>query len=293
MPAPLRETAFTLATARAHGISAGHLRGRHYIRIHRCVYAERDVPLDGDQAARAWMLALPDDAAMYGATAATWYSLPVEAPADFQIIVPSGTVPRRRPGLEPHEGLRQDEAITYRGLRVTTPERTWLDLSLTLDDAELITVGDAMVHRGLTTPQRLIEGADAARRRRRILRARSLARLVRDRVDSPQETRLRLILTSHGGLPEPTVNPEVADEHGEWIGRPDLAYEDARVAIQYEGDVHRTSKKRWRADIARDEVLRDHGWEVLRVTADDFRRHDRLCDRVRSALDRRRHRSPP
>ncbi|RIQ23274.1 type IV toxin-antitoxin system AbiEi family antitoxin [Jiangella rhizosphaerae] len=255
------------------------------------MYVEREQPVDGEQAVRAVMLALPEEAALYGASAAAWYGLPVEAPADVQIIVPRGTVPRRRPGLEPHEGLGSDDAIVHRGIRVTTPERTWLDLSVRLDDAELVVVGDAMVARGLTTPQRLVERADAARRRRGIVRARSLARLVRDRVDSPQETRLRLILTHHGGLPEPAVNPAVADDHGGWIGRPDLAYEDAKVAIQYEGDVHRTKAKRWRADIARDEVLRDHGWEVVRVTADDLIHRSRLCDRVRRAIDRQRRRT--
>lgn len=288
--APLRGTAFTRATARATGISPERLRRRTYVRLHRCVYADRGLSLDDEQSARAWLLALPDDAAMYGATAATWYGLPVETPADFQVIVPPGTVPRRRPGLEPHEGLGPDDATVHRGLRVTTPERTWLDLSLTLDDADLVVVGDAMVGRGLTTCERLIDAAEAARRRRGVMRARWLARQVRDRVDSPQETRLRLVLTNHGGLPQPSVNPDVGDEHGEWIGRPDLAYEHLKVAVQYEGDVHRATKKRWRADIARDEVMRDHGWEVVRVTADDLHRPSQLCDRVRRALDRQRRR---
>ncbi len=268
------------------------LRRRGYVRLHRKVYADRALTVDTDGAVRAWLAALPADAALYGATAAAWYGLPVEPPADVQVIVPPGTVPRRRPGLEPHEGLGPDDATVHRGVRVTTPERTWLDLSLTLGDADLVAVGDAMVGRGLTTSRRLIEAADAARRRRGVMRARWLARQVRDRVDSPQETRLRLVLTNHGGLPQPAVNPDVGDDHGEWIGRPDLAYEDAKVAIQYEGDVHRTTKKRWRADISRDEVLRDHGWEVVRVTADDLRRPPQLCDRVRRAIDRQRRRTP-
>ncbi|TDD72018.1 hypothetical protein E1262_04710 [Jiangella aurantiaca] len=291
VPAPLRGTAFTLAAGRACDVTPEQLRRRTYVRVHRCVYAERGSPLDGERAVRAWMLALPADAALYGATAAAWYGLPVEPPSSVQVIVPPGTVPRRRPGLEPHEGLGPDDAAIHRGLRVTTPERTWLDLSLTLGDVDLVVVGDAMVGRGLTTPERLIETADAARRRRGIVRARSLARLIRNRVDSPQETRLRLTLVDHGSLPEPAVNPDLLDDHGGWIGRPDLAYEEAKVAIQYEGDVHRTNRKRWRTDIARDEVLRDNGWEVIRVTADDLARPSQLCARVRRSLDRQRRRS--
>lgn len=291
VPAPLRGTVFTSAQAHASGVAPEHLRRRAYVRLHRSVYADRTVPLDDEQSVRAWMLALPADAALYGTTAAAWYGLPVQMPQVVEVIVPPGTVPRRRPGLEPHEGLGPDDATVHRGLRVTTPERTWLDLSLTSGDTELVVLGDALVVRGLTTPARLVESADAARRRRGVVRARTLARLVRDGADSPQETRLRLALTRDGGLPEPAVNRDVTDGHGGWIGRPDLAYEALKLAIQYEGDVHRTTKKRWRADIARDEVLRDHGWEVVRVTADDLARRSQLCDRVRRAIGRQRRRT--
>lgn len=235
------------------------------------------------------MLVLPADAAMYGLTAAVWYRLPVASSPQFQVIVPPGTVPRRRPGLEPHEGLRPDDVAVHRGLRVTTPERTWLDLSLTLRDAELVVAGDAMVRLGLTTPERLIAAADSERRRRGIVRARRLARLIREGTDSPPESVLRFLLVD-AGLPCPTVNPTINDEHGQWIGRPDLAYERLKIAIQYEGDIHRTDRRRWRSDIARDEVMRANGWEVIRVTSDDLARPWRLYRRIRAAEERQRSR---
>ncbi|WP_157553187.1 hypothetical protein [Jiangella gansuensis] len=285
----LRGNAFTRTDAHAAGVGADQLRRIAYVHVHRRVYADRALTLDGEQEARAWMLALPDDAALYGATAAWWYELPASRPRNFQIIVPPGTVPRRRPGLEPHEGLGPDETRIWRGLRVTTPERTWLDLSLTLDDIELVVVGDAMARRRLTSPEQLVETTERTRRRRGIVRARALARQVRARVDSPQETRLRLALVA-GGLPCPAPNVDVCDEHGGWIGRPDLSYPDLKISIQYEGDVHRTNRRRWQADITRDEVLRDHGWEVIRVTAEDLRHPSRLCARVRRAMDRQRQR---
>jgi hypothetical protein len=285
IPTELASGVFTLAEALAAGVSQDQLRGSRYARLHRGVYGARDLPITYDVAARAWMRALPAEAALYGPTAAMWYGLPVRATADFHIIVPAGVVPRRRPGLVPHQGLGPDDAVTYQGLRITTPERTWLDLSLTLGDMALGCVGDAMVQRGLTKPARLVDFADAARGRRRVVRARTLARQIQEGVDSPQETAVRMALVA-GGLPCPEVNPDLFDEAGGWIGRPDLAYFEAKVAIQYEGDVHRTSKKRWRSDIARDEVLRDHGWDVILVTADDLRRPWWLCQRVQRAIHR-------
>ncbi|MGH8826682.1 MAG: DUF559 domain-containing protein, partial [Jiangellaceae bacterium] len=55
-----------------------------------------------------------------------------------------------------------------------------------------------------------------------------------------------------------------------------------------EGDVHRVDKRRWRLDVARDAMLVDNGWEVIRVTADDLRRPWLLCQRIRRAMDRQR-----
>lgn len=289
LPAELAGRAFAYSEALEHGVSAERLRGKCFVRLHRQIYADNSVDVLDEDVARAWMRVLPPDAALYGRTAAEWYGMPVLPSAEFQIIVPAGTVPRRRPGLEPHEGLRDEDVTDVRGIRITTPERTWLDLAATLSDADLLAVGDAMVGRGLTTPERLIEVSVKERRRRQIVRARRLARLVRCGVDSPPESWVRLALVD-AGLPMPTVNPDVTDESGQWIGRPDLANEELRVAIQYEGDVHRTNAKRWRADISRDEVMRQHGWEVVRVTADDLRRPWRLVVRVRSALARQRER---
>lgn len=289
VPAQLAGRAFAYSEALGHGVSADRLRGNCFVRLHRQLYADSSAEILEEDVARAWMSVLPPDAALYGQTAATWYGLPAPPSDEFQIIVPIGTVPRRRPGLEPHEGLRVEDVTEVRGLRVTTPERTWLDLTTSLSDADLLAVGDSMVRRGLTTPERLVEASVKERRRRQIVRARRLARLVRASVDSPPESKVRLALID-AGLPMPAVNPVVTDEAGQWIGRPDLAYEELRVAIQYEGDVHRTNAKRWRADISRDEVLRQHGWEVVRVTADDLRRPWRLVARVRSAMARQRQR---
>jgi hypothetical protein len=115
--------------------------------------------------------------------------------------------------------------------------------------------------------------------------------LLRPGVDSPQETRLRLIIV-RAGLPEPDVNVPVFDAAGEWIGSPDLGYGAYRIALQYEGDVHRSNPRRWRQDIARDEAFADAGWLVLRTTADDVARPSRFLHRLTRALVARGWRPP-
>ena len=61
------------------------------------------------------------------------------------------------------------------------------------------------------------------------------------------------------------------DEGTAWLARPDLCWPDVKVALEYDGDTHRTTRKQWRDDIARREVLEDHGWVLVVVTADDLR----------------------
>lgn len=97
---------------------------------------------------------------------------------------------------------------------------------------------------------------------------------VRERVDSRSESLLRMLLVRNGLL-EPLVNVPAYRADGAPLGRPDLSYVDAKVALEYEGDGHRTDVQQFRYDIARRERFEDAGWRVRRVTADDLNRRSR------------------
>ena len=121
-------------------------------------------------------------------------------------------------------------------------------------------------------------------RRRGVQTARRAAQLVRAGVDSPMETRVRLLVVL-AGLPEPEPNVVVRDEVGGWVGVVDLAYPELKIAIEYHGDVHRTKRGKWRSDVAKAELLRALGWTVIILTADDIEsRPERTLLRVRGAL---------
>lgn len=64
----------------------------------------------------------------------------------------------------------------------------------------------------------------------------------------------------------------------------DLAYEDQRIAVEYEGDHHRTDRAQWHKDVHRQGRLEDLGWRVIRVTASDLATPATLLTRVRRAL---------
>ncbi|UPL16660.1 endonuclease domain-containing protein [Microbacterium aurugineum] len=92
---------------------------------------------------------------------------------------------------------------------------------------------------------------------------------VREGVESPKETETRMLLVD-AGLPEPEIQ-HVVRAAGRAIARVDLAYPQWRIAIEYEGDGHRTSREQWRTDIRRQRDLEAAGWIVIRVTELDLR----------------------
>ncbi|MBS1906149.1 MAG: hypothetical protein JST33_06190 [Actinobacteria bacterium] len=108
----------------------------------------------------------------------------------------------------------------------------------------------------------------------------------REHVESPKETETRLLLVD-AGLPEPEVQHEVRDG-GRLIARVDLAYPRWRVAIEYEGDGHRTDAAQWRRDIQRQRDLEDRGWIIIRLTQLDLAEGAAaLVDRIRRAITSR------
>lgn len=194
----------------------------------------------------------------------------------------TGNVHRsRRPEVVVH--LSSQTPTTFRGLPVTTPEDTFVDLAGHLTLVDLVVLGDSLVKKRRTTPGRLVEagmGAPGTVRRR----ARRAAALVRTGVDSPMETRSRLLVVL-AGLPEPEVNVCFYDEFGQVRRRLDLAYRKHRLAIEYDGRQHAESQAQWESDVTRREEFDDADWRILTLLARDiFKVPGQTLDRLTAAL---------
>ena len=81
----------------------------------------------------------------------------------------------------------------------------------------------------------------------------------------------------NAGLPTPKVNEPIYDEHGEWLAEPDLAYDDVRIALEYNGVDHATAP-RMRRDMTRAVDMVDRGgWLTLSFGPTEvFRRPDQI-----------------
>jgi hypothetical protein len=173
--------------------------------------------------------------------------------------------------------------VNLRGRRVSTPDGLFLELAEELEAVELVIAGDAIV-RWWIGRDRLRATVRAAGRRRGLGSARRAIGLVRERVDSPMETRLRLLLVL-AGLPCPEPGRAIYGDPSQWIATVDLQYPEFKLALEYDGDHHRLSRRQWQHDVAAREEPRRHGWIVLSITADDvMRRPERTVDRVADAL---------
>lgn len=178
------------------------------------------------------------------------------------------------------------DIVTRRGLRHTSPARTWCDLAALLELDDLIAAGDYLIHYDapLTSRAEIERVLSRMPRARGIRNAREALPLLSDRPESPQESKLRLIIL-RSGLPEPEINYEIVDtETGKHV-RPDFRFRKYKVILEYQGEYHRT-RAQWRKDMTRRSRLEAKGWFVMELNADDLDDPTELVERIRMALAR-------
>lgn len=203
--------------------------------------------------------------------------------------------------------LRPAPSIDLRRLKVSTPPEVLLELATCLPLWDLVAAIDGAI--GPHAPYRrgpIIWSADGAgggararrmtldglralidgsRGRAGIKRLREATALARAEVRSPGETLCRLIITA-AGLPEPTPNLRVEDPRTGQVRLLDLAWEDIGLALEYDGDGHRT-KEQWRRDEARRDELASRGWTLARATGADTWRPQRMLERLARTMGER------
>ncbi|MFY0408635.1 hypothetical protein [Solicola sp. PLA-1-18] len=283
VPVELRDRPFTLAEARAAGLSSRVLNGRRFVPLLRGVHAPADLEPTRDVMTDAGFLALPAEAIASHGTAGHLLGLPVPTTTRPSFWVPQSRNGLELAGVDLHRYKERPPSMIVDGRPVTTVGKTFVDLAVLLCLWDLVAVGDAAVRR------RLIELA-ALRlrcrepRRRWIRRARWAASLVREGVDSRAETLLRLLLV-FADLPEPVVGRPAFDAAGNWLATPDLSYPELKIAIEYDGRHHADDRRQWARDVLRVEGMAADGWIVIVVVADHLFRHpDAVVDRVHHAL---------
>ena len=257
---------FTRAEYLAAGGGRSALRGARYREIAKCIYVDVDQE-DSDARVRAALMIHPESAFASHWSAGRVLKLPVPDNPFEHVTVRDKKERRYRSWLKPHVTIRKRGVIVVRGIPVTDPITTFLQLAGHLSLVDLVVLGDAIVRIYRISPLRLLKAARASTDYYAAA-ARRAAAYVRKGVDSPMETRLRMLIVL-AGLPEPVVNVVLVHEDGSWRRRFDLCYPRIKLVVEYNGRHHREKSQR-SADEARANELEPEGYLILPFEAEDI-----------------------
>jgi Protein of unknown function (DUF559) len=162
--------------------------------------------------------------------------------------------------------------LTWRdGLRVTTIERTLLDLASI--GVNISPLAHQAVAKHLTTREKL---ADTAARHRGRKGAKALRRVAGEPHLRGKLERPFLAFLDDNGLPRPLVNHPIGPF------TVDFLYPDLNLVIETDEDAHRSAWA-FEDDRKRDRYLAAHGYRVMRITEASMR-DERLPHDLRAAL---------
>lgn len=286
LPEPLGHGPFSVATAREMGVSERRLRARD---LDRSDWGVRAGASQKSLIERCAMLQIrmPSNSFFSHSTAALIYGMPmprfIENDPALHVSVPA---PARAPhaiGIVGHRTSAPSATALRGGVRVASPERTWCDLGAILSVSNLVAAGDFIIyHRAPLASMEQLALALRTATNRRGRRKLEVALLRLDgRSESPQESRLRLIL-QNAGLRVARINHVVTDRFGEFVARTDFHLDDLNVVLEYQGDYHRTTVGQWRSDMTRRSKIEATGPRVMELNADDLRDPIELVARIRA-----------
>jgi hypothetical protein len=262
------------------------VRGGLWRSVLRGTYTDAQGEFDLTLRARAAQLVLPEGCLVADRCLLWLFGVDVLPPGPplLEVVVQRGAVVPRRAGLKGRQAdIPATDRRRLRGVRTLRLARATVDLMRRLPFREAVVVADALQHAELLTAGHIADEFPTHRGLRGIRQAERALELSSPLAESPPESRLRVTLVLDGLAPVPQYDVRAAD--GRWLARVDLAFPDARVAIEYDGkDVH-SQEDVFTRDRQRQNALVGAGWVVLRYTAEDLRlRRPAIVAEVRRAI---------
>jgi very-short-patch-repair endonuclease len=254
--------------AEAAGVARHRLRTQRYQRLAHDLYVPAGSAVTTTQRCAAFARVLPAEAVFCLGTAARLLGLPLPGGFDAELhaAVPAGAVVPERPELVTHGLLLPaGHVVVVDGVRATSAARTYVDLAAHLGDPALVALGDAALHRALTTEPELDTLLAGAAGRRGVVRARRARARLDRRAESAPESLVRVWLAD-ARFPPAIPQVVVRNEFGAFVARVDLLIEEYGVVVEYEGEHHR-DRERYGRDLARRNRLQALGLLVVHLDA--------------------------
>ncbi len=274
--------------ALASGTISRHQLRTRYHAVFPNVYVSNDVQLSLELRIFAAWLWSGRMATIAGAAAAALHGakwIPDDVPVELihsNSRPPHGVLTRR-------DVLMDGETQTIAGRAVTTPERTAFDIGRRGAVHSAVVRLDALARATGFKVDDVLRVAKCHPRSPGLRRLDTALELVDPGAQSPRESYLRLLLID-AGLPRPQTQTPVLGVDGMPIAYLDLGWQEWMVAVEYDGDHHRTDRRLgappagggYVKDIGRLEMLERMGWIIVRVVAED--RPADIVRRVRAAI---------
>jgi hypothetical protein len=273
---------FTTAEWAASGQSIERLRSKDFERLLRGVWIQRDA-IDADSRIKAALAIHPPTAIASHFSAGRLHGFPLPEHCFEHVMVFDRDDRRFRPEVKSHVAVRPRKTQRIRGVVTSDLVSTFVDVARYLGLVDLVCIGDWIVRHRPLTPAQLVEACRSSAEHHAGA-ATYAAGFVRAGVDSPMESRLRMLIVL-AGLPEPEVNHVERFADGTWRRRYDLWYPEVLLVVEYDGRQHAEDTGQWETDLDRREELDDEGIRILVVTAAGIYRHPmRTLQRVRRQL---------
>lgn len=152
-------------------------------------------------------------------------------------------------------------------IKVTTPARTGYDLGRWSRGDAAVARLDALGNATGVTASEIIAVAANHPGAPNVSRLKGALALYDAGAQSPKETWLRLLLIRAG---YPTPQTQIPVDRGEGLFYYlDMGWEEVMVAVEYDGDHHRSDRPQYVKDIRRSDEIADLGWRRVRVVAED------------------------
>lgn len=220
-------------------------------------------------------------------TAAKLWGIPVPADGRIHVTVDRNDRRTRSRGILTHRTIAVTcPTQTRNGVRLSSPDQVFCELAgAGVGLVDLVVAGDAMLKHKRASLESLMKAVERMTGSGVRLARRAL-RYIRPGVDSPMESRLRMLLVL-AGFPEPEVRVILREFDGEWGRRFDLCYRALKLIIEYDGDQHGELEHR-ESDQDRREELERQGYRIVTVTSLGIYRHPaktlrRVADAIRVA----------
>jgi very-short-patch-repair endonuclease len=271
----------------SHAIAEGYLtraqlRRRGYRRLVQGVYADPSLPFDHKLKCQGVALLLPEGAVIGGHSAAAWWGAPFAGTTDPVTVLRSADGKWRGPrGVRVHQTvLRPGDRTVVDDLPLSSALRTAWDVAALERLPTAVAALDGMVRAGTVAVADLRRAAARNAGSFGAARVRRALELVDPRAASPAESWVRVALVLAGLAPALQYEVHAAGREMHL----DIAWPEAKVALEYEGAYHFLENGQIDRDDERIERLRAAGWLVIRISAADLRNLDAVVDKVRAAL---------